>query len=55
MFQIYDPNNARYEVPIKLSRAINPVTAVKTNYNLYIPSHGPFYITVTRKSSGHVL
>lgn len=54
-FKIYDPNNARYEVPIKLSRAINPVTAVKTNYNLYIPSHGPFYITVTRKSSGHVL
>lgn len=54
-FQFYDPNNARYEVPIVLSRPPSQVTAVDAVYNVDIPSQGPFYITVTRKSTGKVL
>lgn len=54
-FKFYDPNNARYEVPILLSKPTDRVTAVNTAYNVDIPSQGPFYMTVTRKSTGKVL
>ncbi|XP_053392914.1 lysosomal alpha-glucosidase-like isoform X2 [Mercenaria mercenaria] len=54
-FKFFDPNNARYEVPVKVSRSTNHVTAANTEYNVDIPSQGRFYITVTRKSSGQVL
>lgn len=54
-FKIYDSQNARYEVPIKLTPASNPVSAGQSDFVVDVPASGPFYLTVTRKTTGEVL
>lgn len=54
-FQIYDPNNQRFEVPLSLNRADKGESLVNTDYYVEVPSQGPFYITVARKSTKAVM
>ena len=52
LFQIYDPNNQRYEVPVE-----TPKVTKKSSEQDYLVSftHYPFGFAVTRKSTGRVL
>jgi len=51
-FQIYDPNNKRYEVPIPTPKVTEIPDALAYGVNV-IPN--PFGIAVFRKSTGAVL
>ena len=51
-FQVYDPNNNRYEVPIVTPKVETEATSL--DYSVTVTNF-PFGIAVTRKSSGTVV
>lgn len=53
-FKFYDPAHKRFEVPINV--APGPSHAPSTmDYQVQVPSSGPFSLKVTRKSTGKIL
>ncbi|KAL4238020.1 hypothetical protein ACF0H5_002731 [Mactra antiquata] len=52
-FKFYDPNNARYEVPLNLNKTTQHASV--NEYMVEVPSSGQFYIKVTRRSTGKIL
>ena len=52
LFQIYDPNNKRYEVPIQTPKVDTQATTLDYDVNV---NTFPFGISVKRKSTGTIM
>uniref|UniRef100_A0A8C5Q0B1 alpha-glucosidase n=1 Tax=Leptobrachium leishanense TaxID=445787 RepID=A0A8C5Q0B1_9ANUR len=54
-FKIYDPNNKRYEVPVKLNVPSTPTSTETQRLYEVVVKDNPFGLQVKRKSSGTVI